>query len=68
MSLPYPCKIAQEMNFNEEKLTNQLEVELLSQSTNAFQTPLMHPLVISSISSKEEKPVITSLRQLVEMS
>jgi len=55
MSLPHPCKIASEMHFNEEKLTKQYELELLTKQSDStvktFNAPLAHPVVISKITS-----------------
>ena len=51
MSLPYPCKIAEEMLFDETNETKRFEKEMLTtrlnSDQNTWRTPLAHPLIIT---------------------
>lgn len=62
LTLPYPCKLAQDMMFDEFSAKNEFEVKSLTQSGT-----VMHPIVVSRITDKDLswKP-ITDLTRLNE--
>jgi len=68
MSLPYPCKIAEEMHFDEATLTKQFEMNMLTvkpEAASIICAPLAHPLIITKV-AKDDDAVFTSLRQLID--
>ena len=61
MSLPYPCKFAEEMLFDDINETNRFEKEMLTSRLNSDQntwkTPLPHPLIITQSKAASEDPL-----------
>jgi len=73
MTLPYPCKIAQEMYFDEEKLVSEFETDLLQkqiEGVKSLSIPLAHPVVVTTVTSKKDQDgwflPMTDLRQLID--
>lgn len=60
MSLPHPCKIAEEMHFQEEQLSKQMDLELLNNHSEVMQ----HPVVISKV--KDSSLLLEGLSKLTE--
>ena len=62
LSLPYPCKLAQEMYFDEVNAVREFERESLTSNET-----LMHPIVISTIENDDQKfKPLTPLKTLVQ--
>ena len=58
MSLPYPCKIAEEMNLQEEKHSKKFDFDQLTKESG----PLAHPVILST--TKSDLP-LTSFRDII---
>lgn len=73
LSLPYPCKLAEQMIFDELDMVRVFEKELIYKSVDGvknYLAPLPHPIIISELESKKDDEnqflALSSLRQLID--
>jgi len=73
LSLPYPCKLAELMVFDELDMVKVFEKELIYKSVDGvknYLAPLAHPIIISELECKKDDEneflPLSSLRQLID--
>lgn len=54
LQLPYPCKLARDMNLESDNISRQFDKDQLA---NSAENPIMHPLILS----KPKDPVYTNM-------
>ena len=73
LSLPYPCKLAEQMIFDELDMVRVFEKDLIYKSVEGaknYLAPLPHPIIISELETKKDDEnqflALSSLRQLID--